>query len=93
MKRVPPKKGTITNTKKIKLNNNSSKANKTTMEGTNNNTNKMHTNKEPEFDIIKQISNETNNNLYNELNNEMDFNFDIENLKKRPSAGPVFNSL
>ena len=93
VKRVPPKKGTINNTKKIKLNNNSSKANKTTMEGTNSNTNKMNSNKEPEFDIIKQISNETNNNLYNELNNEMDFNFDIENLKKRPSAGPVFNPL
>ena len=96
VKSVPPKKGTITSTKKIKLNNNNSNNSKvpnSTMEGKNNTTNKINTNKEPEFDIIKQISNETNNNLYNELNNEMDFNFDIENLKKRPSAGPVFNPL
>ena len=95
VKRIPPKKGTITNSKKIKVNqnNNITKSLKTNIEGTNNNVIKNNMNKEPEFDLIKQISNETNNNLYKELNYEMDFNFDIENLKKRPSAGPAFNPL
>ena len=44
-----------------------------------------------EIDIIKQISKETNNNIYNLLDDELDFN--IEDLKKRPSVGPAFNSL
>ena len=44
-----------------------------------------------EIDIIKQISKETNNNIYNLLDDELDFN--IEDLKKRPSVGPAFNYL
>ena len=58
------------------------------------NNNEFKNNKQikQEDDIIKQISNEKNNNLYNVLKEE-DFNININELRKRPSAGPVFNPL
>ena len=45
------------------------------------------------IDLIKQISKETNNNLYNAFKEEMNFNININDLKKRPSFEPGFNQL
>ena len=42
-----------------------------------------------EYNIIEQISKETNNNIYNILDDEIDFN--IDDFKKQPNVGPVSN--
>ena len=42
-----------------------------------------------EYNIINQISKETNNNIYDISDDEIDFN--IDDLKKRPSVGPAIN--
>ena len=44
-------------------------------------------------DIIGQISKEKNNNLYNICDDEIDFNLDLNYLKKRPSAYPTQNHI
>ena len=82
---------TITNIKKVNI-----KTNKTfnkIKEGKHELEIKTSIYKVPEDDIIKEITNETNNNLYNIFNKNTDFNIDIDNLKKRPSVGPSFNPL
>ena len=45
-----------------------------------------------EYDLINQISKETNNNIYNILDDEINFKEDVV-LQKRPSIGPAFNPL
>ena len=45
-----------------------------------------------EFDLINQISKETNNNIYNILDDEINLNED-DVLQKRPSIGPAFNPI
>ena len=68
--------------------------NKTNSSGIKKSVNINNKNKEQEFDIIKQITKEKNNNIYNDiLNDEVDFIIDIKDLKKRPSAGPAFNPV
>ncbi len=43
-----------------------------------------------EYNIINQISKETNNNIYN-ISDDDEIDFNIDNIRKRPSVGPAIN--